>query len=134
MSNYEKRIAEIVGTTGDSDTSEENLLKFREHLLKHFDRTKILTGREDFLWEERYVLGAGDPDEYAELKRDNPSYTDRYELVDILLDETLENDLMAKVKRLVDGKYFELGLSWLTTEIKGKDRQLLDDFATWTVN
>jgi len=52
-----------------------------------------------------------------------------------LEDQIEENDLIAKVKRLSDGKVFEIGLSWLTTKKKkGKDYQLLDDFATWVVN
>ena len=55
------------------------------------------------------------------------------ELIDILENEIEENDLIAKVKRMSDGKSFEIGLSWLTTK-KTKDYQLLDDFATWVVN
>jgi hypothetical protein len=43
--------------------------------------------------------------------------------------------LIAKLKRLSDGKIFEVGLSWLTTKKnKGKNYQLLNDFATWVVN
>jgi len=46
-----------------------------------------------------------------------------------------ENDLVATVKRLSDGKHFKIGLSWLDTDNKeSKDHQLLDDFATWAVN
>jgi hypothetical protein len=56
-------------------------------------------------------------------------------LIDIIEDYLEENDLMAPVKRLSDGKQFEIGLSWLTTKkAKGKDYQLLDDYATWVVN
>jgi len=46
-----------------------------------------------------------------------------------------EHDLIAKVKRLSDGKKFEIGLSWLmTNKKKTAAYQVLDDFATWIVN
>ena len=80
-------------------------------------------------------FGGGSHVEYEKLKCTHPSYTDEYELIDILQDIVEENDLTATAKRLSDGKRFEIGLSWLCTKKKnGKDHQLLDDFATWVVN
>ena len=128
------------------------MLKYRKYLLEHLDRKAILTGCEDFPWEEKYVLGGWSRAEYEKLKKTNPSYTDEYELIDILQDDLPENDLIAQVKRLSDGKVFEIGLSWLTVKKEKKsprllrrqnaasrndttkDYQLLDDFATWVVN
>ena len=130
----EKRIAKVFESPEAPRVSKANLHVYRLYLLQHFDRKTILTGREDFPWEERYIFGSGDPAEYAMRKLTDPSYTDKYELLDISADVE-EHDLIAKVKRLSDGKQFEIGLSWLTTKPKkGKDYQLLDDFATWVVN
>lgn len=135
MDADEARIIKILGTEEVPEVSEENLLKYRKYLLQHIDRKAILTGREDFPWEEIYIFGPGSRAEYEKLKKTHPSYTDEYELMDILENEIEENDLIAKVKRLSDGRVFEIGLSWLTTEKnKGNDYQLLDDFATWVVN
>jgi len=135
MDADELRIIKILGTKEVPEVSEENLLTYRKYILQHLDRKAILTGREDFPWEEKYVFGPYSRAEYEKLKKTHPSYTDEYELTDILEDEIEENDLIAKVKRLSDGKVFEIGLSWLTTrKNKGKDYQLLDDFATWVVN
>jgi len=135
MDADELRIIKILGTKEVPEVSEENLLTYRKYILQHLDRKAILTGREDFPWEEKYVFGPYSRAEYEKLKKTHPSYTDEYELIDILEDEIEENDLIAKVKRLSDGKVFEIGLSWLTTrKNKGKDYQLLDDFATWVVN
>ena len=131
----EARIAQALGTKEVAEVSQENLSTYRKHLLQHLDRKVVLTGREDFPWEEKYVLGSGSRAEYEKLKKTNPSYTDQYELLDISEGLAEEHDLSATVKRISDGKSFELGLSWLTTKAKkGKDYQLLDDFATWVVN
>lgn len=131
----EKRIMQVFGTNEVPEPTEENLLIYRQFLLTRFDKKCILTGREDFPWEEKYVMGVGSRKEYEKLKKTRPSYTDEYELMDILEEEIEEHDLVAHVKRLSDGKYFCIGLSWLTTRVEeGKDYQLLDDFATWVVN
>ena len=135
MDADEARISKIFKTKEVPAVSEENLLKYRKYLLQHLDRKAILTGREDFPWEEKYVFGPYSRTEYEKLKTTNPSYTDEYELIDILENEIEENDLIAKIKRLSDRRIFAIGLSWLTTKKnKGKDYQLLDDFATWVVN
>ncbi len=135
MDADEARISKILETKEVPAVSEENLLKYRKYLLQHLDRKAILTGREDFPWEEKYVFGPYSRTEYEKLKRTNPSYTDEYELIDILENEIEENDLIAKIKRLSDRRIFAIGLSWLTTKKNnGKDYQLLDDFATWVVN
>ena len=134
-SNDEKRIMKAFEATEIPEVSEENLLKYRRYLLARLDKKIILVGREDFPWEEIYVLGGGDREEHEELKHTNLSYTDECELVDILAEETEENDLIASVRRVSDDKHFDIGLSWLTTKNrKSKNYQLLNDFATWAVN
>jgi hypothetical protein len=135
METHEKRIAQVFGAEEVPGVSRENLLKYSSHLIRHIDQKTVLTGREDFSWEEKYVFGIGDRAEYEKLKKTHPSYTDEYELLDLSANVTLEHDLLATVKRISDGKRFEIGLSWLTTKKrKGKDNQLLDDFAIWVVN
>ena len=135
MDADEARIIKILGKEEVPEVSKENLLKYRKYLLQHIDRKAILTGREEFPWEEIYIFGPGSRAEYEKLKKTHSSYTDEYELMNILENEIEENDLIANVKRLSDGRVFEIGLSWLTTEKnKGNDYQLLDDFATWVVN
>lgn len=135
MDAVEKRIAKVFGTAEVPDVSEQNLLKYRGYLLQHLDRKPVLTGREDFPWEEFYVFGPGDKKEYENLKKSRPAHTDEFQLMDISASVMEEDDLLAKVKRFSDSMVFEMGLTWLTTKVKkGKDYQLLDDFATWQVN
>jgi hypothetical protein len=135
MDTDEKRIAKALGAQKVPGVNEENLLKFRKYLLGRIDKGTVFTGREDFPWEEKYLIGPGSRAEYERLKKKNPSHTDEYKLIDISAETTEESDLVAQVERLSDKKCFEIGLSWLTTkDKKSKDFQPFDDFAIWVVN
>jgi hypothetical protein len=129
------RIAKVFGTEEVPEVNRKNLLIYRSYLLTRMDREAALTGREDFLWEEFYLFGPGGKEAYEELKKNRASYTDTFELIDIPKKTIGEHDLIAKVKRLSDGKMFEIGLSWLTTKKKKTDAfQSLNDFSIWVVN
>jgi hypothetical protein len=96
-----------------------------------------LTGIEDFDWEEYYVLGGGDPDEYEELKKTNPSYTDTFKLTGFkdLIHE--QYGIVSKVKRIVgkNKKHFFIELDRLKcTDISSANHQLIRDYAVWFVN
>jgi hypothetical protein len=131
----EERIAKVFGLSSVPKVNKNNLLKYGHHLLSHLDKNTILTGREDFPWEEMYVFGQGNQKEYEQLKKSNPSYKDEFLLLDISKTKIEDNDLTTSIKRISDGKIFSLGLSWLTTkDIKCMDYQLLDDYATWQTN
>lgn len=81
------------------------------------------------------MLGGWDQKEYEKLKKDNPSYTDEFELIEFLEPSKGEEDLIINAKRLSDNKIFELELSWLEcTDSESKNYQLLHDFAVWQVN
>ncbi len=135
MDKEEKRIAKALGAKEVPEVDEINLLKYRKYLLEQMNKGTVLTGREDFPWEEEYVFASGNSAEYERFKKENPSYKDEYKLIDISEEEIEENDLVAQVERLSDKKYFKIGLSWLTTKNqKSADFQILDDFATWVVN
>ena len=111
----------------------------------HLQRTLVLpcevTGLEDFDWEEFYVWGPGDPKEYARLRKSQPSYRDRYDLLAITRDVVSEwmlygaEDIASQVWRKTDGREFYLGLS----ELKAVDKrspnfQLLDDYGVFFTN
>jgi hypothetical protein len=136
----EKRIESIVGDPEDIDFDEAREIYY-QYLKENLDLPCEVTGIEDFEWEEFYVLGPGNRKEYEHLKKDQPSYTDRYELLSIGTELESqwfmywEDDLAGQVKRLSDGKEFVLGLSELkAVDKKSKQYQLLDDFSFWVVN
>jgi hypothetical protein len=56
---------------------------FFEHLRRSLVLPCEVTGSEDFQWKEVYVIGPGDRKEYERLKKHQPSYRDRFEVVGI---------------------------------------------------
>ena len=132
MTADDKRIHAILGD--DNERTIQNASRYLSHLLKNLALPVIVTGIEDFSWEEPYVLGGWDKREYEKLKKTNPSYTDTFEL------QALEHpkghaDIMTKVNRLSDGRVFEIGLSWLCCkDKKNHEYTLLADYGVWHTN
>ena len=140
MDAHDKRIAAILGENEDLDF-DEAVKVFSEWLKSHLSLPCIVSGIEDFGWEEVYVIGPGDKEEYDHLKKTQPSYTDQYELLEIDCEAKSgwmlfwRQDIGADVRRISDGKKFLLGLSELkVTDKKSKNYQLLDDYSVWFVN
>lgn len=113
----------------------------RDHLKQNLSFPCEVTGSEDFSWEEPYVIGGWSQGEYKRLKKSQPSYTDRYQLLAIGEDEWsewmmfLDEDIPVRVKRISDSREFVLGLAELkATDRKSPNYQLLDDYAVWFVN
>ena len=132
MEAWEQRIHNVLGD--DAERCARNAERWRRYLLDHIPLPIRVTGIEDFPWEEPYIFGVWDEEEYAELKKTRPSYTDTFELVDIGGPEAYD-DLVACIKRESDGKKFYIGLSWLRT-VK-KDDPLyttLHDYSVWLCN
>ena len=136
----DKRIASILGEIEDL-YFDETIDIFYEYLKSNLSLPCKVTGIEDFRWEEIYVFGPGDQEEYDHLKKTQPSYTDRYELLGIdrkgksewML--CWEDDIGANIRRISDSKEFLLGLSELeATDKKSKNYELLDDYSVWFVN
>lgn len=132
MDEDDKRIHAILGDNNERNA--QNVARYRSHLLKHLSLPLMVTGTDDFPWEEPYVIGGWDQQKYEELKKTNPSYTDTFELQGIG-EPNEHEDIAAKVRRVSDGKVFEIGLSWLCCEDEDtKAHTLLDDYGYWHTN
>ncbi len=64
----EERIKKILGKHG-FHKSLKTLEVYFDYLENNIDNPCIVTGIEDFQWEEFYVFGPGDKEEYEELKK-----------------------------------------------------------------
>ena len=101
MDEQDRRIEKILGDS--CERNEQNELKYNKYLRAAVSFPCYLTGLQDFPWEEPYVFRGKSPRKYEKLKKKNPSYTDEYELIELL--EPGE-EIFAKVKRLNDQKIF----------------------------
>ena len=133
MDEQEKRIEKILGTECGKNSA--NALKYLDYLQKNIKTPCMLSGVEDFPWEEPYIFGGWSQKKYEKLKKNNPSYTDQFELIELLPPEDDENEIIGKVKRKSDQKIFAIGLSWLEATDKGSHNyQLLHDYSVWHIN
>lgn len=135
-----KRIQEIVGTS-ETDTFEDQLTAFYEHLRSALELPCDVTGSEDFRWEERYVIGGASRAEYERLRKTQPSFQDQYVLLAIeqgVHSEWMQfqgDDIGAHVRRKSDGKEFWLGLAELEgVRKKSRNAELIDDYGVFFVN
>ena len=116
------RVAKIFGAEKPPKVNKETLLQYRQYILDHFDRKTILMGCEKLRWEEYYLFGPGDEDEYEKLKKTRPSHTDEYRMIDIsenIFEEGYGSDLLVKVRRLPDRRQFFIEL--LNLEVVDED-------------
>jgi hypothetical protein len=132
----EKRIEQVFNNKfNDISRRPETLEHYKAFLEEKLNFPVLLTGIEDFDWEEFYLLGPGDKREYEELKRTQPSYTDVFTMSKISPRFDKNYGLFAKVTRLADKKKFELPLADLkATEKKSDDYLLLHDYSVWVIN
>ena len=119
----------------DLSISKENLSRFFNYLSEHIKYPCLLTGMEDFSWEEPYLLGVFDQEEYEKLKKKRASYTDQFTLVK--LEDRIDDlqGILVKVKRISDKKVFVLPL-WDLKTVDRKDRncQIIENYCHWMTN
>ena len=135
----DERIKSILGDYEEMD-HDDAVTKYAKYLKANLDLPCTVTGLEDFAWEETFVWGGGDEDEYEEEKKTLPSYEDEYEILEICHGKGSEwmmfdDDIAVRVMRTSDQKDFILGLSELeVVDQKLPQYQLLDDYSCWFVN
>ena len=112
--------------------NENNQIVYLDYLKKNLKKPCVLTGSENFSWEEPYLLGSWCQKESEKLKLTQSSYTDKFELLD-----EIDNfrGIFAKVKRLSDNKKFELPLWDLKViDEKSSNFLLISDYSSWMTN
>jgi hypothetical protein len=130
-----KKIAEVFGKDEPPEVNEKNLKIFLKHLRKNVEYPCMLTGSEDFEWEEFYIIGPGSKKEHDQLRETQASYLDIFELIDFDYDPSGDEGIHAKVRRLSDKKIFILPLDYLKVKPrKSKNFSLINDYGVWFVN
>ena len=136
--HQDKRIADIFGSPKVPKVTKETLASYLDYLKQHLEVPCQLTGIESrgcFAWEEAYIFGRRRPKEYAQRKKQQPSYTDTYACLSFEDAYDAYAGLAVTVKRVSDSKRFVLPLAHLkATEKRSNNDQLLDDYVVWFVN
>jgi hypothetical protein len=125
----------LILDSNDNSVNKNNLMKYHKYLEDNVQVSCILTGMEDFDWEEPYVIGGWSQDEYEKKKLTNPSYTDNFKLVKFVDRIDDWKGIIVKVERLSDGNKFDLPL-W-DLEVIDKDSAdylLISDYSSWMTN
>jgi len=130
----EERINEILNTE-DVSVNEDNLNRYFNFLKINLKKPCILTGMEDFDWEEPYIFGGWSKKEYEKLKKTNPSYTDKFEFIRIVEEYDDWKGIYVSVKRISDEKKFTIPL-WDLKVIDSADSnyQIVSDYSSWMTN
>ncbi|CAK0773114.1 hypothetical protein CCP3SC15_460017 [Gammaproteobacteria bacterium] len=138
LDEQDKRICKIFRVGEVPEVNKETIRRYKEYLKNNIDYPCYVSGVEDvgcFSWEEPYVLGFGNVDEYKELKKVRASYTDMYEIIRFDDKVGVESGVIAMAKRLLDGKIFRLPLSDLESgDDQSKNYQLIKDYSMWFEN
>ncbi len=131
IQEIEEPIDAILGE--DNDSRSDNAQRYMDHLRRVLKLPLRVTGREDFPWEEPYVIGDWSQAEYRKLKETQPSYTDKFDLFELA--EPEEDEVVARIRRISDGKGVAVGCSWLECVKKKEEAfQVLEDYAMWYAN
>ena len=134
----DQRLVDIFGTQTVPKVTEVTLAIYLDHLKQHLEVPCHLTGIESrvcFAWEASYIFGRRRPKEYAQRKKQQPSYTDIYAWLNFEDAYDPYDGLAVKVEHVSDGKRFVLPLAHLKAmEKPSNNDQLLDDYVIWFVN
>ncbi len=134
IKEFDRKIAKILHSKS-IDVGIENLVRYLAYLKKNLQLPCNVTGREDFPWEEEYVIGDGSKKEYQKLKKTQPSYTDIFEMKRFKDSVHHDEGILVEVKRLSDHKEFVLPLvDLVTSDEDSRNNEFLDDYSTWFIN
>lgn len=126
---FELELQEILGTD-DLEVNEENLNRYLQFLKARIKPHYKLTGNGEFDWEEEYVSGGKSKKEYEKLKKQRPSYTDTFSLVQFC--DVGTEGIMVKVERTSDRRQFILPLIDLDVTPEDPEHfELIDNYLLW---
>lgn len=112
-----------------------NLQKYLAYLNKSIHKPCILTGNQEFEWEEYYIFGPGTKKQHQKQRQTKASYIDRFKLINLIKEISESQGIMAEVERLSDKKIFIIPLYQLEeAEPTTANYELIDNYVTWFEN
>jgi hypothetical protein len=131
---FEPKIISILGTK-KIQVNWANLQKYLAYLNQAIQKPCILTGNQEFEWEEYYVFGPGTQKQHEKQRKIKPSYMDQFKLISLVKEVSESEGIIAQVERLSDRQKFTLPLFQLEeAEPTTENYELIDDYVTWFEN
>ena len=128
---FEQKLEEVLGTT-TFKVNQTNLKKYLKYLKKNLAIPCLVTGVEEFEWEEYYTVGPGSQKEYQKLKKTQPSYTDEFNILKLDNKLDVRDGILAVLERTTDNLKFTLPLAELEGVVEDSvDAKLLQYYGIW---
>ena len=128
---FEEKLEEVLGTT-TFKVNQTNLKKYLKYLKKNLAIPCLVTGVEEFEWEEYYTVGPGSQKEYQKLKKTQPSYTDEFNILKLDNKLDVEHGILAVLERTTDNLKFTLPLAELEGVAEDSvNAKLLQYYGIW---
>ena len=128
---FEQKLEEVLGTT-TFKVNQTNLKKYLKYLKQNLAIPCLVTGVEEFEWEEYYTVGPGSQKEYQKLKKTQPSYTDEFNILKLDNKLDVEHGILAVLERTTDNLKFTLPLAKLEGVAEDSvDAKLLQYYGIW---
>ena len=128
---FEEKLEEVLGTT-TFKVNQTNLKKYLKYLKQNLAIPCLVTGVEEFEWEEYYTVGRGSQKEYQKLKKTQPSYTDEFNILKLDNKLDVRDGILAVLERTTDNLKFTLPLAELEGVVEDSvDAKLLQYYGIW---
>ena len=128
---FEQKLEEVLGTT-TFKVNQTNLKKYLKYLKQNLAIPCLVTGVEEFEWEEYYTVGPGSQKEYQKLKKTQPSYTDEFNILKLDNKLDVRDGILAVLERTTDNLKFTLPLAKLEGVAEDSvDAKLLQYYGIW---
>ena len=131
---FEQKLEGVLGTK-NLEVNQGNLKKYLKYMKQNLKIPCLVTGIEEFEWEEHYTIGPGSKKEYQKLKKTKPSYKDKFNLLKLDNKLDAEDGILAVLERTKDHLNFTLPLADLGAVVENSvDAELLEDYGMWFFN
>jgi len=131
---FEQKLEGVLGTK-NLEVNQSNLKKYLKYMKQNLTIPCLVTGIEEFEWEEHYTIGPGSKKEYQKLKKTKPSYKDKFNLLKLDNKLDAEDGILAVLERTKDHLNFTLPLADLGAVVENSvDAELLEDYGMWFFN
>lgn len=128
---FEPKVYAILGNQ-NLEVNLRNQKKYLSYLKQAIQKPCLLTGNQEFAWEEYYIFGDGTQKQHEKQRKTKASFMDEFTLIGFSPNISKSDGIMVEVERVSDRKKFMLPL-WQLEEVEPttKNSELINNYVTW---